>query len=177
MTARSYPDEPAGEFPRPPDEMTDAEGCHIEFQAIEPTDEAILERLVAMYQAFDSSDRAQGIPPVGDAAIRDWLDLVLEDGPDVVAIHEDRVVGHATLVPERADSEYELAIFVLQDYQGRGIGTRLLRILLGTAQAADIEYVWLTVERWNRLAIGLYESVGFVSTESGSFDREMTLRL
>lgn len=177
MTPRSYPDEPSGEFPRPPDELSDAEGCHIEFRALEPTDEAIREQLVEMYQAFDSSDRAQGIPPVGEDAIREWLDLVLEDGPDVVATHEDRVVGHATLVPERENDEYELAIFVLQDYQSRGIGTRLLRVLLGAAQAADIEHVWLTVERWNRPAIGLYESVGFVSTESGSFDREMTLRL
>lgn len=177
MTERSYPAEPAERFPRPPDRMTDAEGCQIALERIEPGDGATRERLVEMYRAFDSSDRAQGIPPVVEADIREWLQLILEGGPDVVAAHGQQVVGHATLVPEQATAEYELAIFVLQGYQGRGIGSRLLRVLLGAAQAAGIEYVWLTVERWNWRAIRLYESVGFESTEAGSFDLEMTLRL
>ncbi len=95
-------------------------------------------------------------------------------------------VGHAVLVPDTdepgsitdpADYEWELAIFVLQDYQGAGIGTELLAHLLGEASARGIDHVWLTVERWNGAAIRLYEQIGFETVGSESFDLEMSIRL
>lgn len=176
MTGRSYPDEPVRAFPRPPASIRDADGRRIELLGVTPGD-GIREDLVAMYLDFDPADRAQGIPPLGGEAIREWVDLVFDQGPDVIARHDDRIVGHATLVPEAGTDEYELAIFILDAYQGRGIGSRLLPILLGDAQEAGITYVWLTVERWNRPAIALYETVGFQSTRTGSFDLEMTITL
>jgi GNAT superfamily N-acetyltransferase len=150
--------------------MTDGEGrtvvlCH----ATE------LDALVAMYVAFDPADRAQGIPPVGESAIRQWLERVT--GPDavnLVARHDGQVVGHATLV---GDDEHELAIFVLQAYQSAGIGTELLRTTLGAAAEAGIERVWLSVERWNNPAIALYQRVGFEPVDNPNFEMEMTLRL
>jgi len=37
--------------------------------------------------------------------------------------------------------------------------------------------VWLTVERWNRAAVALYEDVGFERSGTESFELEMSLRL
>jgi len=172
--SRDYPDEPADEFPRPPRTVTDREGRDVELLSADATDrESVLE----MYLSFDPADRAQGIPPAREAAIDDWLDTILGDETyNVVAVNEHSVVGHATLVPDR-HGEHELAIFVLQAFQGAGIGTELVETLLGLAQSAGLEKVWLTVERWNDAAVALYKKVGFETTSAESFEIEMSIRL
>jgi len=171
---RDYPDEPADKFPRPPRTVTDREGRDVELLAADASDhDGVLE----MYLSFDPADRAQGIPPAREAAIEDWLDTILgEDTLNVVAVHEGSVVGHATLVPDR-HGEHELAIFVLQPFQGAGIGTNLVQTLLGLAQSRGLEKVWLTVERWNDPAVALYKKVGFETTGAESFEIEMSIRL
>jgi len=172
--SRDYPDEPAGEFPRPPRTVTDREGRDIELVS---ADEADREGIVEMYVAFDPADRAQGIPPAKEDAIERWLDTILgEDCRNVVARHDGAVAGHATLVPDR-EGDYELAIFVLQPYQGAGIGTELVETLLGLGQADGIDHVWLTVERWNDPAIALYRKVGFETSSAESFEVEMGINL
>lgn len=185
---RRYPDEPAGPFPEPPVTFEDAEGRRIEIEGFPPAHE-VPEALVEMYGEYDPADRAQGIPPSGEHRIRRWLETIFGDGYNAVAWHDGGAVGHATLVPDdgsgtgqRADPEtgepaYELAIFVLQAYQRAGIGTHLLEGLLGYGAAAGVEAVWLTVERWNRPAVALYERVGFEVVDTGSFELVMTLRL
>ncbi|MFB6072533.1 MAG: N-acetyltransferase family protein [Halobacterium sp.] len=174
---RVYPEEVADEFPRPPLEFADREAREIDVRAFEDPSEAAFDALVEMYVDFDPADRAQGVPPVGEDRVRDWLDTLLErDGFDVVAWHSDEVAGHATLVPDD-EATYELAIFVHQDYQGAGIGTRLIEALLGYGQANGAALVWLTVERWNRPAVALYEKVGFETASAESFEMEMAIRL
>lgn len=169
-----FPDEPGGEFPLPPREFTDGEGRSIR---IEPATVDDAADLVAMYSDFDPADRAQGIPPVQEEAIETWLETVLvDDCINVVARHEGTAIGHATLVPD-AETSYELAIFVLSAYQGAGIGTELVKTLLGQGQAEGIEAVWLTVERWNDPAISLYKKVGFEMAGSERFELEMSIRI
>jgi GNAT superfamily N-acetyltransferase len=175
MSERTYPDEPPEAFEAPPLSFTDKEGREI---AVRPYDGSDAEReaLVEMYAAFDPADRAQGIPPSSEDRIRTWLSNILaDDCLNVVAWDGDDAAGHATLVPDR--DAYELAIFVLQAYQRSGIGTRLMHGLLGHGQAAGVEKVWLTVERWNHPAVNLYQSTGFETSDAESFELEMTIRL
>ncbi|WP_276299210.1 GNAT family N-acetyltransferase [Halorussus lipolyticus] len=167
---RGYPDEEAGSFPEPPLSFDDKEGREI---AIRPYD-GEFEAVVEMYTDFAPSDRAQGIPPATESRVRDWFENLL-DGLNVVAWHDDRAVGHATLVPD--EDAHELAIFVHQDYQRAGIGSKLMQGLLGYGQVNGVEKVWLTVERWNHAAVNLYESVGFETHGTESFEIEMVLRL
>ncbi|MFB6131341.1 MAG: N-acetyltransferase family protein [Salinigranum sp.] len=172
---RRFPEETAGPFEPPPVAFTDAEGREIEVCAHEGNDET-REALVEMYLAFDPADRAQGIPPSKEGRIREWLDAILGEGClNVIAWHGDRAIGHATLVPD--GDAYELAIFVLQDYQGAGIGTTLIRALLGHGEEEDVERVWLSVERWNHPAMALYKKIGFETCGDESFELEMALRL
>lgn len=63
-----------------------------------------------MYDDFDPTQRAQGTPPLGADVIRDWL-ADITAGVNVVALLEDRVVGHVMVVPDGTD-RHELAIFV-----------------------------------------------------------------
>ena len=173
MNNRAYPDTVSGPYPSPPIGLEDDEGREITIREFDGDRDALVE----MYDDFDPADRAQGIPPVGEDRIRDWLDhLLCEDCYNVVAVHDDEVVGHATLVGDD-EGDYELAIFVHQDFQGAGIGTDLLGALLGLGEGAGIERVWLTVERWNRPAINLYKKVGFETTDAQSFEHEMSIRL
>jgi GNAT superfamily N-acetyltransferase len=170
---REYPEAVAGPYDPPPREFEDREDRRIEIRRY--TDD--IETLVGMYREFNPEDRAQGIPPAKEPQIRSWLEHVLtEECINVVAWHGDRPVGHAMLVPDREDAS-ELAIFVLREYQGAGIGTELMKALLGAGKKAGIDRVWLTVERWNGAATALYRKVGFVSTENGSFELEMAARL
>ncbi len=294
--SRRYPDEPAGPFPEPPATMTDREGRELTIERL-PAEESTTDALTRMYRRFHPADRAQGIPPTGEAQIRTWLEPLVDRGVNVAVVSTDagavsddtsagsavsntdaetgavgttvetgtggtdvetgtdgtdvetgtavtdaetgtavtdaetgtagtdaetgtagtdaetgtagtdaetgtgetarsesgatgttdaEYVGHAVLVPETDDSavldapdayEWELAIFVLQDYQGAGVGTALLSHLLGEATRVGIETVWLTVERWNGAAISLYEKVGFETVGTERFDVEMAIRL
>ena len=176
---RRYPEAPAGPFEPPPVTIEDADDRAIELARFGDRDGPAAERaaLVDMYDRFDPADRAQGIPPSAEAAVREWVDDLLEgDAVNVLAWHGDAVAGHAVLVPDDGGA-YELAIFVHQDYQGAGIGSALIRALLGAGADAGIDRVWLTVERWNRAAVSLYEGVGFETTNAGSFELEMAARL
>ncbi|WP_332897805.1 MULTISPECIES: GNAT family N-acetyltransferase [unclassified Haladaptatus] len=172
MSHDVYPDEVTGPFEEPPLSFTDTEGREL---VVEAYDGAI-EELVAMYVEFDPADRAQGIPPVGEQSVRKWLENIVPKGHNVVVRHDGDVIGHATLVPDDGES-YELAIFVLHAYQGAGIGSKLLTALLGLGATRGVKKVWLTVERWNAAAIGLYHKVGFETSGTESFELEMAIRL
>jgi ribosomal protein S18 acetylase RimI-like enzyme len=172
----STDDHPPGDddFPVPPRSLTDAEGRTIRLREGSSDDR---DAVVEMYVDFDPADRAQGIPPSQEDGIQDWLDRINSAGSlTVLAEHDGDVVGHAMLVPDHEEG-FELALFVLQAYQGAGIGTALLRTLLGLGADRDVDRVWLSVERWNDAAIAVYKKVGFERTGSASFEIEMALRL
>lgn len=133
------------------------------------------EALVEMYLRFDPAHRSLGIPPSTEPRIRKWLDVVLDD-VCVLACHEGRPIGQAVLV-EDAPRSAELAIFLHQDYHGAGIGTALLEATLTLGKRRGLERVWLLVERDNRLAVNLYNDVGFAVIDETGPDLEMALTL
>lgn len=161
----------ADRFPRPPLPFTDAEERDIDVESVADADAAV-DPLVAMYTDYTASDRAQGLPPRTEPQVRDWIEGLLDEGLNVVARHGDRAVGHAALLPYEDTSE--LVIFVHPDYQEAGIGSRLIRALLGHGQAEGIDRVWLCVERSNRVARHLYRSVGFEVEDDHAIEFEMS---
>ena len=150
----------------PPATFVDDEGREIQIKRSNGDREALVE----MYDDFAPRHRAQGLPPVGRDRIEEWLDTI-EEGLQVVAWHEDRIVGHAALLAGADD--HELMIFVHQDYRLAGIGSRLIRALLGYGRESGVESVWLCVRPSNSVAVSLYRSVGFESITSSKSDLEM----
>ena len=140
----------------PPRSVADDRGREIRLRRFESDDFAALS---AMYERLDPASRAQGVPPETPEAVRGWLSGILE-GPNVLACHGDRIVGHVSLVPDGTD-RHELAIFVGDDYQRAGIGTALLGAGLGQAERVGIEYVWLSVEKSDRGLHRFYSRAGF----------------
>jgi len=140
-----------------PFQFVDDDGRPITVQESGPDD---CDALVAMYDAFDPADRAQGLPPSTTARIRSWLGDILGDGHHLAVSHDGGTVGHACLLPA-GERGHELAIFVAGTHQHAGIGTRLLDCLLGDAAERGVDRIWLTVHRDNVPARRLYESAGF----------------
>ncbi|UPW00481.1 GNAT family N-acetyltransferase [Halorussus gelatinilyticus] len=132
------------------------------------------DALGAMYDAFESGGRAQGIPPANPRRRAEWLDR-LHEGIGVVAWHGDGAVGHGILLD--GGPGHELALFVHPEYRGAGVGTALLRTLLGRGRSAGVERVWLSVERTNRPAVGLYRGAGFEPTGGAVGELEMARSL
>ena len=159
------------QFPRPPQEFTDGDDRTVTLAAYDGE----TEPLVAMYTDFDANSRSQGVPPRKESAIREWVDGLLAEGYNVVVHHDDRLVGHAVLVP--VDDGAELAIFVHPDYQSAGIGTRLIEELLGHGQEMGVEHVWLAVSQRNHVAMRVYRSVGFETRLREHVEIEMELDL
>lgn len=157
-------------FPHPPRTFVDGEDREI---TVEASDD-VQDGLLSMYADFAPEDRSQGIPPREEDRLQAWVVDLFEDGVNVLARHGDRVVGHAVLLP--FDDRAELAIFVTREYQSAGIGSALLRALLGEGSDAGIERVWLSVARSNAAAVSLYRSVGFETTARG-LELEMELVL
>ncbi|WP_115862933.1 GNAT family N-acetyltransferase [Halorussus litoreus] len=165
-----------GPFSTPPRSIVDADGRTIRLRG---ADESSDERasLAAMYDEFGTADRAQGIPPAAPRRREAWLDRIAE-GLAVVATHDGRAVGHGVLLD--GDEDHELALFVHPGYRSAGIGSAVLRTLLGHGRSAGIERVWLSVQRTNRAAVHLYRTVGFRPTGTAGQMKaalEMTLSL
>lgn len=143
---------------------------------VRAADERDRDDLVGMYAAFDSTHRAQGLPPVLDDRIERWLDRLFADGWNVVAEGQAGIVGHATLTPADA-AEPELAVFVDPDYHDRGLGTELCRHVIARAAATERDAVVLDVERRNRAAVAVYRHLGFETVETGRGELRMRLPL
>lgn len=81
-----------------------------------------------------------------------------------------RCVGHVLYdASEDAPDRAEVAIEVLDGYQGHGVGTRLLRAITETAQAAGIRTLTATVLPQNKKMLRVFRDLGF--PERARYDR------
>ncbi|WNS73557.1 GNAT family N-acetyltransferase [Bacillus sp. DTU_2020_1000418_1_SI_GHA_SEK_038] len=84
---------------------------------------------------------------------------------------DGKIVGFANFSPVKEHGEIELgAIYLLPEYQGKGIGTALLRE--GLHLIEGINEVYINVERDNHIGKNFYDAKGFtvVSEFDDNFD-------
>lgn len=81
----------------------------------------------------------------------------------------NEVIGYMKLNEGRAQTElqkedsFELErIYVLSDYQGKGIGRQLLDKAIQLAKEKKASYIWLGVWEENKSAIQFYKKNGFI---------------
>jgi len=70
--------------------------------------------------------------------------------------HQDNQIGFARVVTDEATFYYLCDVFVLNEYQGQGIGKKLIEIITNSEK-----YEWMTGVLGTLDAHGLYEQYGF----------------
>jgi GNAT superfamily N-acetyltransferase len=137
-------------------------------------------KLESMYGTFEPRGAAEGLPPVRTEKAFRWLVHLGEHTHSLVAFSdsaETQIAGHVILAPG-VDGEVELALFVHQDFRGRGVGLALARAAVEAARRRGYRRIWLTVSPGNKPALRVYENCGFrVTPGRSSRDGEMELRL
>ena len=82
----------------------------------------------------------------------------------LVALDDDKVVGNAIVERNRVaryNHRAEISLTVLKEYWGRGIGSRLMEMMVDFAVKSGIEILYLEVRADNGRAVKLYERFGF----------------
>ena len=81
---------------------------------------------------------------------------------EFVAVDGEQLIGSIILKPISPSVAEMTGFYVRSNYQGQGIGHKLIKTLLSTAIEVGYKHVVLTTN-WNMTAaIGLYESFGWV---------------
>lgn len=81
----------------------------------------------------------------------------------VMELHET-VLGYGVMSVV-IDESHLLNLCVHPDWQGRGLGRKLIRRLLKIARQHGAETTFLEVRKSNRVALALYEGLGFVEID------------
>ena len=77
-----------------------------------------------------------------------------------VATDSEKIIGHGVLSVAAGESHL-LNLAVDPDYQGQGIGRKLLAHLMDIARIKSADMILLEVRPSNKAAIHIYESTGF----------------
>jgi ribosomal protein S18 acetylase RimI-like enzyme len=117
------------------------------------------------------NDTYEGIIPIEiqhnflDYAYHDeMLKKRLEGSYLFVAVVENTIVGFANFSPVKKEGEVELgAIYLLPNFQGKGIGSALLQA--GIVNIEGIREVYINVEKENKKGINFYQAKGFETVE------------
>jgi acetyl coenzyme A synthetase (ADP forming)-like protein len=122
--------------------------------------------------------RFHGRPTVDHRLVDPVLEPDWEERGALIGLHEDRVVALANYVRLRDRRAAEVAFAVADDFQGRGVGTRLLEQLAARAAARGIERFYAEVLSANAAMLGVFTDAGFAATRSSvSGETEVVLEL
>jgi len=137
--------------------------------------------LIAFFHALSDESRYSrfhGQPAIDERAIAPMVDPDWAERGALVGTYEDEVVALGSYVRLRDVRTAEVAFAVADDFQGRGIGTRLLERLAELAAAAGIEEFLAEVLPSNAPMLGVFADAGFVtsrSLEGGVVEVRLTL--
>lgn len=82
----------------------------------------------------------------------------------LVAYDGDKLIANASLEANRVQRyshRSELSITVLREYWGRGVGSKLMKMMIDFAKTTGIEIIYLEARADNERAIALYQKFGF----------------
>ena len=133
--------------------------------------------IMDMYRVFSPKPASQGLPPADTETCEKWLKDILDIGINVLAWRDEKIIGHAALLPDSKGKTGEFIIFVHQDCRNLGVGTELTRLTFERARHVGLQSVWLTVAMNNFIAIKLYKKLGFDYCDMDDCERTMAILL
>jgi ribosomal protein S18 acetylase RimI-like enzyme len=128
------------------------DGREIELRPIQIMDR---EQLINFYQEIPS--HTQTLSP-------DLIDLRFRYPRyyiGLVTIHENQLVGYGEIEETQEQDRGELIIHIHPDYQGLGLGTAMMIMLLNEANSRDLSHINLKVTADNLGALRLFRKFGF----------------
>jgi len=156
--------------------LTLRDGTRVSVRPIEPEDR---DALVAAFERLSPETRYRRFfGPVNKLSSRalDHLTIVDHTAHEaLIALDEDDAIVAVARYVRIAEGEAEPAIVVADDWQGRGLGSRLLALLSQRALAEGVERFRAPVLARNRDAIALFRRLG--ETETAHMGREVELRI
>ncbi|MEW5914394.1 MAG: GNAT family N-acetyltransferase [Thermodesulfobacteriota bacterium] len=117
--------------------------------------------LQRMYDSFEPKGWAQGLPPHEEHTRRTWVETVLAQGHNFVLYQQEEIIGHAALLPHPERRDAELLVFLLPEFQRRGLGSVLAQMALDKAAELGLSKLFLEVASRNISAIRLYRKFRF----------------
>jgi acetate---CoA ligase (ADP-forming) len=120
--------------------------------------------------------RFHGFPALGPQLVEPLLDPDWQERGALLGSLDGRVVAVANWVRLRDPHAAEVAFAVDDDFQRRGIGTRLLERLATRAAGAGIEEFVAEVLHENNTMLGVFRNAGFAVTRAGEAG-ELEIRL
>jgi acetate---CoA ligase (ADP-forming) len=122
--------------------------------------------------------RFHGFPTVNEKLVAGFLDPDWQERGHLIGELGGRIIALASYVRLRDPSSAECAFVVADDFQRRGIGTRLLEQLANRAASVGIERFVAEVLPENSQMLSVFQAVGFESTrrlESGTVEVEFRI--
>jgi acetyl coenzyme A synthetase (ADP forming)-like protein len=108
--------------------------------------------------------RFHGFPELGPRLVEPLTTADAQEAGALVGFIDTRIVAVANFARLRDPKAAEVAFAVADDYQRRGIGTRLLEQLAARAAELGVERFVAEVLPDNRQMLGVFEAVGFAVT-------------
>ena len=134
-------------------------------------------RLIDMYDRFEPKRIAMGLPHSDKKLRGNWIDCILSSFFNMVAIYQNKIIGHAAIDILRNKSSPEYMIFLDQDFRNRGIGTSQTMIIKKICEELGCKQVWVAITCHSMLGIRVFKKLGFKFTGAIGPEREMVLKL
>jgi len=128
---------------------------------VRPSDVRDYEAVLGMFDEFEPKGGFLHLPPANPEQRRQWVHAAVAQRVNVVAEAGGRIVGHTSLIDVEPGVRGELAIMVHQAYRNRGIGSRMVDLLIELARALGYQRVWMLVEELNTRAVRVFHRKGF----------------
>ncbi len=145
--------------------ITDRDGRRYRLRPIRPDDAAALQRA---YERMDMRDRRARlfapIPALSDAFAEQFC--TIDEAREFCFVLESddepgELLGGCRLMGDAAARGGEYSVSLRSDLKGRGLGRRLMEILLAEADARGFETVYGTILADNAAMIALVRELGF----------------
>jgi len=121
------------------------------------------ERLFGMFSSMSEKALEWSMAPYTMEGIERWISNL----PTVIALvaeYQDKIVGQASIYKfpsPRRKGLGDMGIYLHQDFHNVGLGTAMTERLLQLAKNEKMHRIELTVVKDNKIAIRLYEKLGF----------------
>ena len=140
--------------------VTLGDGRRVDIRPLQPSDR---DELHGMYQSMSPEALRWSMAPYTEETIDRWIGN-LSNLISLVAVHGGDIVGYASIqkfTHPRLRGTGELNIYLHQDYQGVGLGTAQMIMLMNAANEHGLHRINLEVVADNEAAVRLFRKFGF----------------